>query len=45
MKTFAIHISEQMFYTTAQTLEDAEEIAMYEYANLHDKIKEMKEND
>jgi len=45
MKTFAIHIPEQTVYTTAMTLEEAEEIAMYEYANLHDDIKETKEND
>ncbi len=40
MKTFAIHIPEQTVYTTAHTLEDAEEIARNEYANLHDEIKE-----
>ena len=45
MKTFAIHIPEQTFYTTAHTLEEAEEIAMYEYANLHDEIKEIYKND
>jgi hypothetical protein len=45
MKTFAIHIPEQTVYTTAMTLEEAEDIAMYEYANLHDDIKETKEND
>jgi len=45
MKTFAIHIPEQTFYTTAHDLKEAEEIAMYEYANLHDDIKETKEND
>lgn len=45
MKTFAIHIPEQTHYTTAMTLEEAEDIAMYEYANLHDEIKETKEND
>ena len=39
-KTFAIHIPEQTVYTTAYTLEEAEEIASDEYANLHDNIKE-----
>lgn len=41
MKTFAIHIPEQTFYTTANTLEEAEQIASDEYANLHDEIKEI----
>lgn len=45
MKTFAIHIPEQTVYTTAHTLEDAEEIASNEYANLHDTIKEIEIND
>lgn len=45
MKTFAIHIPEQTFYTTAHTLEEAEDIAMYEYANLHDEIEEIDKND
>ena len=45
MKTFAIHIPEQTFYTTANTLEEAEDIAIYEYANLYDEIKETDKND
>jgi hypothetical protein len=44
-KTFAIHIPEQTLYTTSNTMEDAEEIAVYEYANLHDLITEVKETD
>ena len=45
MKTFAIHIPEQTMYTTANTMEEAEDIAVYEYANLHDLITEIKETD
>jgi hypothetical protein len=45
MKTFAIHIPEQTVYTTAYTLEEAEEIARCEYADLHDEIKETDIND
>jgi len=45
MKTFAIHIPEQTVYTTANTLEEAEDIAVYDYANLHDEIIEIKETD
>ena len=45
MKTFAIHIPEQTVYTTVPTMEEAEDIAVYEYANLHDKIVEIKETD
>ena len=41
MKTFAIHIPEQTVYTTANTLEEAEQIASDEYANLYDEIKEI----
>lgn len=40
-KTFAIHIPEQTFYTTANTFEEAEQIASDEYANLYDEIKEI----
>jgi hypothetical protein len=42
MKTFAIHIPEQTLYTTTNTLEEAEDIAANEYANLHDEITEIK---
>lgn len=40
MKEWAIHIPEQTVYTTAPTKEDAEEIAVMEYANLHDSVTE-----
>jgi hypothetical protein len=43
MKEWAIHIPEQTVYTTAPTMEDAEEIAVMEYANLHDGVTEVKE--
>lgn len=42
-KEWAIHIPEQVVYTTANTKEEAEEIAEMEYANLHDSVTE-KEN-
>jgi hypothetical protein len=45
MKTFAIHIPEQTMYTTVNTMEEAEDIAANEYANLHDSITEVKETD
>jgi hypothetical protein len=45
MKTFAIHIPDQIIYTTANTLEEAEDIAIYSYGNLHDEIKETDKND
>ena len=43
MKRFAIHIPEQTVYTHVNTLEEAEDIARYEYGNLHDDIKEVEE--
>ena len=43
MKRFAIHIPEQTVYTTANNLEEAEDVAHFVYGDIHDDIKEVEE--